>query len=215
MVLVFTGSNDLVSMPLSTFDRYLAPVPASVVYLKDFNRLRFLTGIRSLAADYSGTVSALRQMRDRLGARRVCAIGNCYGGFAAIRYGVELGAERILAFSAMTHGPRETEATQEQTRKFVSSRLAAKVPADMIDLAPFLATRSHRGRIEVFYDGDDPRDASHASRLGGFAGVRLHRRAAQGSGLLLRRIALESVDFCGTLAGLMGLERATEVSRDE
>jgi tetratricopeptide (TPR) repeat protein len=201
-VLVFTGGNDAISMPLLIFDRYLATLNLSAFYLKDSKRLRYLLGIESLSADYQGTLSALRDMLSRLGVKRLCTIGNCEGGFAAIRYGVELGADCIVTFGAPTYSPDDELTKIEQARNFMRNRLAAKVPADMIDLKPFLATRGSKAQIEFFYENEDPRDCAHASHLSGLAGVTLHPQPGLNHSML-RRLALSHEDFRGMLGKLL------------
>jgi tetratricopeptide (TPR) repeat protein len=198
-VLVFTGTNDELSLPLPLFDRYLAALNLTTIYLKDFNRLRFLQGIRSLSDDYAGTIQALRKMVNHLGVTRLCAIGNCVGGFAAIRYGVELGAHRILAFGSPTFSSNDPLMNMEEGRRFMRTRLEAKVPSEMTDLKPFLESRRHSSRIELFYEEQDPRDRMNALRLSGLTGVTLHSQPEL-SYRVLRRLARSHQDFGGTLA---------------
>ena len=207
-VLVFTGSNDAVSMPLALFDRYLATLEISAVYLKDFNRLRFLRGVRSLGEDYMGTLATLRRLLDGLGVRRLRTIGNCDGGFAAIRYGVELGADRIITFSAPTHTPQEPLTRIAQTRNFMRNRLAAMVPPEMANLRPFLESHRHSARIEFFYEVEDPYDRAHAAHLASLPGIRLHPRPGFSNHHLLRRLALTNDDFCGVLGRLLAVGSA-------
>jgi tetratricopeptide (TPR) repeat protein len=204
---IFTGGNDAISMPLLIFDRYLATLNLTAIYLKDFKRLRYLLGIESLSADYQGTLSALRDMLSRLGAKRLCTMGNCEGGFAAIRYGVELGADRIVTFGAPTYSPDDELTKLEQARNFMRNRLAAKVPADMVDLKPFLATREYKAQIEFFYENEDPRDCIHASHLSGLPGVTLHSQPGLNHGML-RRLAFSHEDFRGMLGKLLSVEPA-------
>ena len=204
-VLVFTGSNDAVSMPLPIFDHYLATLNITVVYLKDFNRLRFLRGIQSLSENYQGTLAALRDMLRRLGVKRLCTIGNCDGGFAAIRYGVELRAERILTFGASTYIPQNSFMKIEQARNFMRNRLAAKVPGDMVDLKPFLQAAPPGAQIELFYEEEDPRDRVQALHLEGLPGVRLHPKPGLSNHHLLRRLALSHENFRGMLGELLGV----------
>src|SRR5207253_2205915 len=78
-VLVFTGSNDGVAMPLPIFDGYMATLNVTTIYLKDFRRLRFLMGVQSLSQDYQGTLAALRDITSRAGVKRLCTVGNCDG----------------------------------------------------------------------------------------------------------------------------------------
>jgi tetratricopeptide (TPR) repeat protein len=205
-ILVFTGGNDAVSMPLAIFDRYLATLPLTIIYLKDFKRLRYLLGIHSLGEDYPGTLAALRSMLNRLGVKRMSTIGNCEGGFAAIRYGVELGADRILTFGAPTFSPDDSLTKIEQARNFMRNRLAAKVPGDMIDLKPFLEARQYNPQLDFFYEEADPRDCAHAMHISGLSGIKLHPQPGLNH-RMLRELALSNDDFSGMLGKLLGVER--------
>jgi tetratricopeptide (TPR) repeat protein len=207
-VLVFTGSNDAVSMPLPLFDRYLAKLNITAIYLKDFKRLRFLTGIESLG-DYQGTLLALRQTLDRMEIKRICTLGNCDGGFAAIRYGIELGAECIVAFGAPTHSSQDSLTKIEQARNFMKHRLAAKVPSAMTDLKPFLESREYKAHLELFYEEEDARDSIQALHLAGLPGIRLHPQAGLSNHYLLRRIALKHEDFSRFLGDLLAVGMMT------
>lgn len=207
-VLVFTGSNDSVSMPLPLFDRYLATLEITAVYLKDFKRLRFCSGIQSLSETYDGTVAALREMLRRLGVKRLCTLGNCDGGFAAIRYGAELCADRIVTFGAPTYSPQDSLTKIEQARNFMRKRLAENVPVEMMDLKPFLESHTHRAQIELFYEEEDLRDRSQALHLSGISGVRLHPQPGLSNHRLLRRMASSRQDFLGMLGKLLGVESA-------
>jgi len=204
-VLVFTGSNDAVSMPLPIFDRYMAALNITAIYLKDFNRLRFLRGVQSLGEDYPSSLAALRVRLNRLGAKRLCTIGNCDGGFAAIRYGIELCADRIVTFCTPTFSPDDSLTKIEQARNFMRKRLAAQVPAEMMDLRGFLEGREYRTRIDLFFEENDPRDRVQALHLKGLPGVRLNPQPGLSNHYLLRRLALASPDFKGMLAGLLGI----------
>jgi tetratricopeptide (TPR) repeat protein len=205
-VLVFTGSNDAVSMPLPLFDRYMAALNITVIYLKDFNRLRFLRGVQSLGDDYPSSLTALREKLSRLNAKRLCTIGNCDGGFAAIRYGIELGADRIVTFCTPTFSPDEALTRIEQARNFMRKRLAAQVPAEMMDLRGFLEGREYSAQIDLFYEENDPRDRAQALHLEGLPGVRLNPQPGLSNHYLLRRLALTSDDLEGWLCKLLGAE---------
>jgi hypothetical protein len=207
-LLVFAASNDSVAMPLSSFDRYVAPLGVTAVYVKDFNRLRFVAGIRSLANDYSGTLAALRGRLADLGVKRVCTIGTCDGGYAAIRYGVELAAERILTFNAPTHVPIESETGIERNRNFMRRRLEAHAPLETLDLKRLLEKRRQDTRIELYYEHEDKRDTVYATHLSGLSGVYLRPWPGLSDLRLLRKVILASDDFCAALATLLGVARS-------
>jgi tetratricopeptide (TPR) repeat protein len=204
-VLIFTGSNDGIAMPLRIFDAYMAVLPITCIYVKDFRRLRYLRGIRSLGGDYASTVAALRKTLHDLGVKHLCTLGNCDGGVGAIRFGVDLGAERILAFETPTHLPSEDGMRFEQGRNFKRRRLNEEVPAEFSDLQRFLACRHYSSRIDVYYAQDNQRDRLHAAHLEGLPGVALRPQPGSRGQFLLRGIAASSDDFSVTAARWFGL----------
>lgn len=204
-VLVFSGTNDAVAMPLPVFDRYLTPLDITPIYLRDFSRLRYLSGIRSLAANYQDTIDALRHLLREKNFTRLCTFGNCAGGFAAIRYGVELGAERIAAFDAPSHCTEGPLARLEQGQNFMRTRLMERYAAETADLKPFLESKHSVTPINLFYQIEDPIKRIHAERLQNIPGVKLHPQPGLGENRLLRRIALSSDNFTQWLADLFAV----------
>jgi tetratricopeptide (TPR) repeat protein len=204
VVLVFTALNDVMSMPLPVFDRYLASFGVTVVYLKDFQRLLYLRGIGSLGKDYPETIAALRELCGRLRARRLCTFGYSAGGYAAVRYGVELGADRIASFAGETHMVRDAVARLEQGYNVIKKRLQARISDEEMDLRHFLAARRCSGRIELVYPEDSPRDRAHAMHLSVVAGVSLHPVAGCGDHNLLSWLALHA-DLRAMIGRLLGL----------
>jgi len=199
-VLLFSNDSDTLSMPLALFDRFMAPWPVSVVYLKDFDRLRYLRGIRSLAGTYTGAIEALRQIIGGLGARRVVALGACNGGSAAIRYGIELGAERIVSFAAATRLAPEAPTRLRQKQNFMRNRLSEAVPSGLPDLRPFLEVHGHLAKVLYFHYARDPREAADADHLANLPGIEFRPNAGDPGIPLLRRLAVEEADFSRALA---------------
>jgi tetratricopeptide (TPR) repeat protein len=185
VVLVFTGASDQVSMPLAIFDRYLAALGVTAIYLKDFDRLLYLDGIRSLGSNYDATIAAFRQIKSRLAARRLCTVGSSDGGFAAIRYGVALGADRILSFDGPTHW-----APQFDAFAFLTKRLAKKFSEREIDLKEFIESQRSSSKITLFYGQGSHRDKMHAQYLSSSAGVHLHPVMGVNDHNVLRWLAL-------------------------
>jgi tetratricopeptide (TPR) repeat protein len=204
-VLVFTGAQDIIAMPLTIFDRHLATLDVSVAYLKDFSRLLFLRGIGQLGDGYDLTLERLKARLDALGVERLFAIGDCDGAFAAIRYGVDLGAEYILAASPPTHFPDAPLPKLEQGRNFKRSRLLESVPPAMTDLKPFLDARDHRSLIEIVYNAEDERERVHAERMIGTPGVSLLALEGNPRHAALHRFVLSADRFDVLLAGRFGL----------
>jgi hypothetical protein len=206
-VLVFTGAADGVSMPLKVFDRYLAGMSVTVIYLKDFRRLIYLTGIRSLGASFDATIVALRDLLAKLGIERVVTLGNCDGGLAAIRYGIELDAARIIAASPTSHFTNSAPRL-EQARNFKRVRILENVPAEMTDLQSFLLSRDYHSRILVLYLEEDERQRGHALHISAAPNVTLQPVAGNQHHAPLHRLALSSPNFQETLAGWLGMSRS-------
>jgi hypothetical protein len=168
LVVVFTGTNDTVGLPLPIFDRYLAYVGVNAVYLKDFKRLLYMRGVRSLGGGDS-TLSAIRRLQRQIGSRLLCTIGTSDGGFAAIRYGVWLNAERIISFGGPTHRAPHLDVFPVLRRRHVTH-----LPERNVDLRVFLAARPRSSRIALHYGEQMSRDRIHALHLDGLDGVMLH-----------------------------------------
>jgi tetratricopeptide (TPR) repeat protein len=197
--LVFTDLTDSLSVPLAIFDRYLAALGVNAIYLRDFRRSFYLRGIASLGASYDGTVAELRKLCGEIGVQRLICIGAATGGFAAIRYGVDLGAERVLSFSAHTHSPDRDIDKMDRGVALIRRRLAVSVTEPELDLASFLTPPRASTRIELFYPKDAPRDSEQANRLAGIDGVTLQPVAGCADPELIRWLALQQ-DMTALLA---------------
>jgi tetratricopeptide (TPR) repeat protein len=189
-IIVFSALTDSVSMPLPIFDRYLAAIGATAVYLKDFQRLFYLNGVASLGASYGATITALRELCRHLEIRRLFTMGSSAGGFAAIRYGVELGAEGAASFAGETHDADRALTKIEPGVAMIRRRLAAVVPREELDLRQFLSSRRSSCAISLYYAGDAPRDNAQASHLCGLSGVTATAVAGCDDHELLRWLAL-------------------------
>jgi tetratricopeptide (TPR) repeat protein len=189
-VLVFTALTDSLSIPISIFDRYLAALGVTAIYLKDFQRLFYLNGIASLGASSASTVESLRALCGRVNARRICTIGASAGGFAAMKYGVELDVERSLNFAAETHDPGSGLSKVEQGVALIRRRVANQAPAVQLDLRPLLTSKRASTEIYLYYPADAPREKEQALHLSGVNGVQLRPVAGCGDHELLRWMAL-------------------------
>jgi hypothetical protein len=98
-LLVFTSGFHKFQAPLNLMHRWFGLLGASVVYLRDFNRLFYLQGIRSLGNGYAATLVGLRRIVDTLGVTRIACVGASSGSYGAMRIGLDLGAERVLCLA--------------------------------------------------------------------------------------------------------------------
>lgn len=172
LLLVFTGLAARLSIPVMFFHQFIKTMRTNVLYLYDDRRLMFLGGVTSLAPTYAGTLDAIRGMADSLGARRILSLGNSGGGYAAIRYGTDLDAERILCISPpTTFHPEMLE--RDRRARTVAQRLLVEQPEMCVDLRPYLEGRPHRPPIRVFYAEHVAEDRLHALNLAGLDGVQI------------------------------------------
>jgi tetratricopeptide (TPR) repeat protein len=204
LVLVFTAQNDAVNMPIAMFDRYLAKLGVSAIFLKDFNRLLHVNGVVSLGDSLESTLSTLRGLITRMGARRIYCIGASAGGFAAIRYGAELGVERVVSFAGETFDPQRARSKLEPGLTHIRRKLEGRFSSEQTDLRQFLVSRRPATRFELFYPADAPRDAEQAKHLEGMEGVTLHPIAGCDVHELMLWMALRE-DLGARLASLLDI----------
>ena len=102
LLLVFTGVGGRAGMALPLAHRWFGTLGVHVVYLRDSCRQAYNDGVRSLGPTYHSTLEGLWRIADGLNARAILTYGNSVGGYGALRFGLDLRARSILAFSAGT-----------------------------------------------------------------------------------------------------------------
>jgi acyl carrier protein len=170
-LLLFCGRAHSLGMPLMASHRWLGLLPASLVYLRDFERSHYLAGVRSLGANREETLRSLRDLVRSLGAQRILCYGNSGGVFAALQYGLELGADRVLAISGMTNLSVEFNAHLRHARS--TSRLDKVFPDAPKDLRQQYSAAERTPRVLLSYGEHNWDDRLHAEHLRGVPGVTL------------------------------------------
>lgn len=184
-VLVFTGLADRMVMPLPMFDRYLAELDVTGIYLRDARRIGFFNGVRSLAPDYDATIAALRDLLAEKGVEEVHTIGNSAGGMAAVSYGIDLGAKTVLGFSAPVALTRAAADRDRRTGRF-ADRIVGQVPEERRNLRARLEQAPDTS-VRLFYGAAMPEDRYHAETLEGLPNVQLEPiEGMAGHGALFR-----------------------------
>lgn len=150
VLLVFCGLNHRPGMPLPLIHRWLARLPAHLIYLRDFQRLCFLDGIGSLGNRQS-SLTALRRILNSLGPMRLACLGVSAGGFPALRYGLDLGADAVLSLAGM---PNLTPEFNSHLRfAGIAARLRDRLPGAELDLRPLYMSAPRVPR-SLFVYGD-------------------------------------------------------------
>ena len=172
-VVVFTGLAGRMTMSLPLFDRYLAELDLTAIYLRDRRRLGYFGGVESLGRDYDETLMRLKELAFDLGAHRAHTIGSSAGGIGAVVYGMDLRARSVLGFSAPTS---LGDSVLEFDRRAVNfaQRLLRQVPADRRDLRARIQAAKSATRIDLYYGHAFAEDRQHAKALEGARGVSLH-----------------------------------------
>jgi pimeloyl-ACP methyl ester carboxylesterase len=171
VVLLFCGNSHRLGMPLSAIHRWLGLIPASLVYLRDFRRLSYLTGLSSLGPDREATLTSLRGIIASLGGRRTVCCGNSGGGFAALHYGLDLGSEAVLGLSGATNLSPDFNMHLRQAVN--SARLRRDLPPGLIDLRRLYGTANRPPRALLLYGQNNWDDRLQAEYLSGLPTVTL------------------------------------------
>lgn len=186
-VIIFTGLADRMVMPLPLFDRYLAELDLSAIYVRDRKRIGFFNGVSSLGDDYDSTLIAMKELLVDMGAMTVHTIGNSAGGIGAVSYGLDLRAKTVLAFSAPVAVTRAAADMDRRTAVFAERLLGPSVPAERRDLRARAEASRGSTRIHLYYGEEMPEDRYHAATLEGVPGVELHPlQGLGGHGALFR-----------------------------
>jgi hypothetical protein len=143
--------------------RFLARFPVNIVYLRDETYCLNLAGNLGLGADYRACVARLAALFEERGWRDVYAIGLSNGGFAALRYGLDLALRGVLSFS----GPTTLESAQDRAALGLE-HLHKTVPHETIDLVPSFRRASRRPRLLLCHGEKNAFDTAMAKRMAEF-----------------------------------------------
>lgn len=171
-VLVFTGLADRMVMPLPLFDRFLAELDLTGVYLRDTKRFGYFKGVSSLG-DYDETIAALKAKLEELGVTRAHALGNSAGGMGAVSYGLDLNLNQVMGFSAPVFLLDKTDLIDRRTAVF-NQRMMKNIPESRRDLRARIDAHAGDTQIHLYYGEDMPEDRYHAAHLEGARNVHLH-----------------------------------------
>lgn len=184
VMLVFTGLANRAGISVRLLDAYLATLNVSVIYLRDNTRLLFNDGIESVSDTYEGTLEIIKQRIKELGAKKIICFGNSGGGFAAIRYGIDLNAEKIIGINGVTNVCRDFMIADGRA-KIVINRMQ-KYPEKYKNLRLYIEENpEYTGTITMYYSELVGHDKLQTLNLEGVEGVELRPIVGNGSHDLL------------------------------
>jgi len=154
--------------PQPEFGGILARLRVNKVLTVDPRRLWYLAGIEGLGT-VDEVATQFRQLREELRCRRVICCGNSSGGFAAILFGVLIGAEQVLAISPQVDLSDFDNLRVPANR--ARMRRAPDLAARYRDLRGVVAAGRGRTRISIHYAALNRWDRFHCRRLEGLPGV--------------------------------------------
>lgn len=166
-VLIFTGWARQVWVSISLFDRFMKRFPANAVYLTEDAGLGYLDGIEGLGDNYADTVAGLRTLVDDLGAQKLHCMGTSSGGDAAMRYGLDLDASQVLAFSPYI-GLTRTNLINEM------------LPEMAVGIAEVYRRAESTPDVTVVFGADSEPDRLATNDFAGLPGIRLRPVAGYG-----------------------------------
>lgn len=172
VVLCFCARQGTLGLPLNFVHHWLGRLPASLVYLKDFRNLGGALGYPSLGGDRQASVGALRRMSHDLGATRFYALGVSFGGYAALHYGLQIGAEAVLSLAGWTDLTRDSSDMPIFDVPF-GQRVRDQAPDYACDLQISYAAAERRPRALLAFSAGYPHDRRQAERMARLPGVEL------------------------------------------
>src|SRR5437764_209788 len=88
--------------PLNFIHQWLGRLSASLVYIKDFRNLGGGCGYPTIGPDRASAIAAFRRIVDEIDGEEIYTLGVSLGGYAAMYYGLELGAAAVLNLAGAT-----------------------------------------------------------------------------------------------------------------
>lgn len=170
---VVLGFNGLAGMlPIELLLPIFDKLGLGAIFLSDRQKLLFLNGVAELADDYDKTLSALRDLLPD-SVTKISCLGNSAGGYAALRYAIDLNASSAMLFAPPTNLDADACARDGRAR-IVAKRIHKVVPHQAVNLAQALVLSSHRPKVHLWYGGAMTQDREHALNMAGVPGVALH-----------------------------------------
>ncbi len=171
VLIAFCGHMQRLGLPLGLMHLWLGRLPVSLIYLRDFQKSAGGLGYPSLGPDRATTMKSLRELISRLGAKEIFTFGNSSGVFAALHYGLNLGATATLCTGGVTNLAIESITGTRVESKM--SRLLKNAPEYAVDLRELYAHAEKCPRAIIVYGKECKKDRQQAENMAGFPMVEL------------------------------------------
>jgi len=142
-----------------------------LIAIRDPQRCFALCGVPGLGHTYADCVANLRRLVAALGGPDIYVTGVSAGGYPALRYGLDLGAEGVLGFSAPTTLDLADDPGADLSRYPQLTALYRQQPDIPLDLARLYAATSPRPHAILLFSMSNDRDTWLADRMRHIEGV--------------------------------------------
>lgn len=198
VIVVFTGIDSRFWLSLMLLHAFLRRLQSHVIYLVDLRRMMFFDGLQTVAKGYHGLLRALRRTVKQLGADDIRVLAISVGGFAGLRYALDLQATSFLGMSIRTDFSERTSASMHPFFRREELRRAA--PNMFVDLKPLLAKCRWPEKITLYCGEGNRVDRRHALHLADLPNVEI--------------VMLESLASHNVISALLAKGTFEDVLRD-
>lgn len=172
LLLTFGGLSTMFGGVAEDMEFVVRNVAINTIFVSDPQRLFMLGGFASVG-EYWTSIGWLKDLKHAWGIENFYCLGLSGGGYPAIRYGLDLGARRVLTFAA----PTEITPTITQTDKratALANRVLMRKPHMCVNLRAEIARfGTDAPQIINYYGADMREDSYHARNIEGLPTVSL------------------------------------------
>jgi hypothetical protein len=172
VLLCFCACQGTLGLPVNLIHQWLGRSPASLVYIKDLRNYWGGCGFPALGPDRTSAIAAFRRIADQVGGKRIYTLGVSHGGYAALHYGLELGAVAVLNLAGATDlTPDFVTSLGPIHKEYLTLRELA--PDYTVNLRDSYAAAPRKPHVFLAYSAGHPRDRRQAERMAGLPNVEL------------------------------------------
>lgn len=172
LLVVFLTPGGSYGLAANSFLALLGPNPPNVLYLYDSQSLFHLAGTDRFGPGYQAMIDGVRACVKEIGAVRLMTLARCAPGYTAIRAGIDLVADRVIAISPVTTIAPD-DMREDGRTPVLQRRLIEIVPEQNQDLLPVIQAETSTD-LQIFYNRAHDRDRRYAERLRDATSVTLH-----------------------------------------
>jgi hypothetical protein len=167
----FTGAARRNLPRIAMLHQTFKDLNCNVVYVRDHQKLWHMAGLAGMpSVDPSGVTKELRHLHLTLRGKDIVTVGSSVGGYAALRYGLLLGAKATLSFSGFTNIAFDEPMLADYP---AVKRLHDHNPLLPEDLLPLYEAASPAPKVTLCYGDAHEVDTRHALRMASLPGLTL------------------------------------------